>query len=311
MRTHPFSLSAVAHSLPDKTVHVDQWAARCGLAASRAQALQDHGVTQFHDAAGESPANLAVRAVTALLDETATPRSSVDALIHTHTIQTSVLAPPAGTAHYIQRRTGLNRALTFAVAQQQCVSPMAAMRVLLALGARHLAIERAIVVCADVIGSGCDRLRAIHDLALHSDGACAFLLERGTERNVIAGLHLYTDSRFFRGTDDTLQLIPDDRYYWSAFTTMRTAIRQAGIPASDIAHVLPHHVNLPGWARLMAMLAIPETRLFTANFRTIGHAFGADPFINFQTCRDRKVGQSSLLFSSGLAGCFGALVIRH
>ncbi|NTZ04544.1 3-oxoacyl-[acyl-carrier-protein] synthase III C-terminal domain-containing protein, partial [Burkholderia metallica] len=121
----------------------------------------------------------------------------------------------------------------------------------------------------------------------------------------------YTDARFFRGTDDTLQPIPDDRYYWSAFTTMRAAIRQANIAPDDIAHVLPHHVNLPGWARLMGMLTIPEARLFTANFGTVGHAFGADPFINFETCRNQQAGEWSLLFSSGLAGCFGALVIRH
>ncbi|MBN3503098.1 3-oxoacyl-[acyl-carrier-protein] synthase III C-terminal domain-containing protein [Burkholderia cenocepacia] len=311
MRTSPFSLSAVAHSLPAQTVHVNQWIERCGLSNPRARALRDHGVGQFHDAEGESPANLATRAITTLLRETATPRLTVDVLIHTHTIQTSVLAPPASTARYIQRHCGLNRALTFSITQQQCVSPMAAIRVLLALAARHPTIERAIIVCADVIGSGCDRLRAIGDLALHSDGACALLLDRGAEHNVIASLHLYTDARFFRGTDDTLQPIPDDRYYWSAFTTMRAAIRQANIAPADIAHVLPHHVNLPGWARLMGMLAIPEARLFTTNFGTVGHAFGADPFINFETCRNQQAGEWSLLFSSGLAGCFGALVIRH
>ncbi|ARF87050.1 3-oxoacyl-[acyl-carrier-protein] synthase KASIII [Burkholderia cenocepacia] len=59
------------------------------------------------------------------------------------------------------------------------------------------------------------------------------------------------------------------------------------------------------------MLAIPEARLFIANFGAVGHAFGADPFINFETCRNQQAGEWSLLFSSGIAGCFGALVIRH
>ena len=100
------------------------------------------------------------------------------------------------------------------------------------------------------MGSGCDHLRAIQDLALHSDGACAILLERGTGRNCIVGLHLYTDGRYFRGTDDDLQPVSDDRYYWSAFTTMRAALGQAGITGNELVHVLPHHVNLPGWSRL-------------------------------------------------------------
>jgi 3-oxoacyl-[acyl-carrier-protein] synthase-3 len=205
----------------------------------------------------------------------------------------------------------LNRALVFSITQQHCVSPMTAIRVLQLLALRRPKFRRAIVVCADVIGSHCDRLRAIQDLALHSDGACALLLERDGHRNTIAGLHVYTDGRSFRGTDEDLQPVPDDRYYWSAFTTMRAAIRQAGITTREITHVLPHHANLPGWFRLMTMLSIPRERLFTANFAPIGHVFGADPFINFQTCSNREPGGWSLLFSCGLAGCFGAMVVRH
>ncbi|PMS16819.1 3-oxoacyl-ACP synthase [Trinickia dabaoshanensis] len=311
VRPPSLSLSGIAFCLPEKTVDAHRWAARCGLPDARARALLDNGVAQFHDAAGASPVALAVHAVSSLLHETDTAPETVDALVYTHTIQTSVLAPPANTAQEIQLCTGLSRALAFSIMQQHCVSPMAAIRALLALAVRHSSLRRAIVVCADVIGSECDRLRAIQDLALHSDGACALLLERDGERDVIAGLYLYTDGRSFRGTDDDLQPVPDDRYYWSAFSTMRAAIRQAGITSRDITHVLPHHVNLPGWARLMTMLSVRQERLFTANFGRIGHVFGADPFIDFRTCRDRKPGGWSLLFSCGLAGCFGAMVIRH
>jgi 3-oxoacyl-[acyl-carrier-protein] synthase-3 len=304
-------LSGVTFCLPDRTVDAHTWARRCGLSGVRASALLHNGAQQFHDAAGKSPVALAIRAVSALLDTTGIAPSSVDALVYTHTIQTSVLAPPAGTAQQIQFRTGLQRALAFSVTQQNCVSPMAAIRVLSAFATGHTRINRAILVCADVIGSGCDHLRAIHDLALHSDGACALLLERGGSQNLIAGLHLYTDRRLFRGTDDDMQAIPDERYYWSAFTTMRAALQQAGIMASQLARVLPHHVNLPGWSRLMTMLGLPQERLFTSNFRRIGHVFGADPFINFHASQQEHPGTWSLLFSSGLAGCFGAIVIRH
>jgi 3-oxoacyl-[acyl-carrier-protein] synthase-3 len=125
------------------------------------------------------------------------------------------------------------------------------------------------------------------------------------------GLHLYTDRRYLRGTDDNLQPMPDDRYYWSAFTTMRAALGQAGITGNELVHVLPHHVNLAGWSRLVTMLSVPQERLFTANFGCLGHVFGADPFINFHTAPRGQPGSCSLLFSSGLAGCFGAMVIRH
>ncbi|MDT8835894.1 ketoacyl-ACP synthase III family protein [Paraburkholderia fungorum] len=305
------SLSGIASSLPVRTVDADTWARRCGFPEARANALLRNGVQQFHDAASTSPVAFACEAVSALLEDTGTSPASIDALIYTHTIQSSVLAPPAGTAALIQSRMGLERALAFSVMQQNCVSPMAAIRLLRVLTVAGRAIQRAIVVCADVMGSGCDHLRAIQDLALHSDGACALLLERRADRNSIVGLHLYTDARYFRGTDDDLQPVPDDRYYWSAFTTMRAALRQAGITGNELVHVLPHHVNLPGWSRLMTMLSVPQERLFTTNFGRLGHVFGADPFINFHTAPRGQPGSCSLLFSSGLAGCFGAMVIRH
>ncbi|MDR8394883.1 MAG: 3-oxoacyl-[acyl-carrier-protein] synthase III C-terminal domain-containing protein [Paraburkholderia sp.] len=305
------SLSAVAFRLPKQTVDANTWARRCGLPGQRAEALMRNGVHQFHDAAAGSPVSLACDAVSALLAQTGAAPPDIDALVYTHTIQSSVLAPPAGTAAFIQSHMGLRRALAFSVMQQNCVSPMAAVRILQALSVEGQPLRRAIVVCADVIGSGCDHLRAIEDLALHGDGACAFLLERDCDRNRITGLHLYTDHRYFRGTDDELQPVPDDRYYWSAFTTMRAALAQAGITGRDLAAVFPHHVNLPGWSRLMTMLAVPHERLVTSNFGKFGHVFGADPFINFGTSPHRAPGTSSLLFSSGLAGCFGAMVIRH
>ncbi|SAL44608.1 3-oxoacyl-(ACP) synthase III [Caballeronia sordidicola] len=305
------SLSGIALSLPARTVDANTWVRRCGLPEARASALLRNGVQQFHDAAAASPVTLACAAVSALLEDTGTTPASIDALIYTHTIQSSVMAPPAGTAAFIQSRMGLERALAFSVMQQNCVSPMAAIRVLRVLTLAGRPIQRAIVVCADVMGSGCDHLRAIEDLALHSDGACAILLERGTDRNCIVGLHLYTDGRYFRGTDNDLRPVPDDRYYWSAFTTMRAALEQAGVTGNELVHILPHHVNLPGWRRLTAMLSVPRERLYTANIGRLGHVFGADPFINFHSAPRGQPGSCSLLFSSGLAGCFGAMVIRH
>jgi len=194
------SLSAVAFRLPEQTVDADAWVRRCGLPGQQAEALMRNGVHQFHDAAAGSPVSLACDAVSALLAQTGAAPPGIDALVYTHTIQSSVLAPPAGTAAFIQSHMGLRRALAFSVMQQNCVSPMAAVRVLQALSVEGQPLRRAIVVCADVIGSGCDRLRAIEDLALHGDGACAFLLERDCDRNRITGLHLYTDHRYFRGT---------------------------------------------------------------------------------------------------------------
>jgi 3-oxoacyl-[acyl-carrier-protein] synthase-3 len=305
------SLSGIAFSLPQRVVDVHTWAHRCRLSQARADSLRRNGVHQFCDAVATSPALLACDAVAALIEDTGLAPASIDALVYSHTVQSSVLAPPGGTAAFIQSRMGLSHALAFSVMQQNCVSPLSAIRVLGILSLSGHPIQRAIVVCADVMGSGCDHLRAIEDLALHSDGACAILLERGAARNRIVALQLYNDPRYFRGTDDELQPAPDDHYYWSAFTTMRAALQHARITHDQLVRVLPHHVNLPGWQRLMVMLSLSQERLFTTNFARFGHVFGADPFINLHTAPRAPPGSHSLLFSSGLAGCFGAMVIRH
>jgi 3-oxoacyl-[acyl-carrier-protein] synthase-3 len=305
------ALSGVAYCLPDKVVDVYTWASRSGQPSERAIALSNNSARRFHDAAGQSPAELATKAVHALLAAEHAAPDSIDVLVYAHTIQSSVLAPPASTAHQIQSKARLVNALAFSVTQQNCVSPFAAIRIVQALMEHNTSIMRAIIICADLITPGCDHLRAIQDLALHSDGACALLLEREGTRNRIESLYLHTDGRFFRRMSDGLQPVPDDRYYWSAFSTMRAALRQAAVLPDEITCVLPHHVNLPGWRRLMAMLGITQDRLFTDNFARIGHVFGADPFINLQDCKGRPPGERSLLFSSGLVGCFGAMVLRH
>lgn len=157
-RPSSLALAGIAFSLPDRTVDAHRWAERCGQPSIRARALIENGVTQFHDAAGESPVTLAVDAISSLLRDTRIAHETIDALVYTHTIQSSVIAPPASTTQQIQFQLNLNRALAFSVTQQHCVSPMAAIRVLQALAMRRPSIRRAIVVCADVIGSHCDRL---------------------------------------------------------------------------------------------------------------------------------------------------------
>lgn len=305
------TLSALACCLPARVTGVHEWAARCGVPRAHADALLRNGALRFHDAQGTSPVCLAIRAVRSLLEDNRTSPGQVDLLVHACTIQTSADAAPYSSVNRIQRCTGLSGALAFSISQQNCVSPLAAIHVTQALMEQHPAMSRAIVVCADVIGSGCDPLRAVGELALHSDGACALLLERGGACNHIAALRLFTDGRFFHGTDANAQPVPDDRYYWSAFSTMRAALAQAGVPARAVTRVLPHHVDLQGWYRLLGMLGIAPERLFTRNFTRTGHVFGADPFINLHGCGVTTPGEWSLLFSSGLAGCFGAMVIRH
>ncbi|HLO96936.1 MAG TPA: 3-oxoacyl-[acyl-carrier-protein] synthase III C-terminal domain-containing protein [Burkholderiaceae bacterium] len=300
----------VACYLPERVVTVEEWGQRTGQTTRRIDALIANGVRCFHDALSQSPMDMGVKAVRLLLTKAHIAPRSVDLLIYTHTVQGSIAPPPASTAGFIQASCGLQNALSFSIAQQNCVSPMLAIRIARQMMARQPHIRRAIVVSVDLMGTAADGIRGILDLSLHSDGACAFLVERDAPCNRVLGYHFFTDGRFFRGTDENHELVPDEKYHWSCFATMRSALQQAGLRAQDLSRILPNHVNMEGWRLVLSMLRLPPERLYTANFSRLGHVFGCDPFINFLHER-KEAGGHYLLFSSGLAGCFGALVVKH
>ncbi len=296
--------------LPERVVSVEEWGRRTGQPRPRIEAMLANGVRYFHDAMWQSPVDMGVKAVRLLLTKARIPPRSVDLLIYTHTVQSSIAPPPAGTTGLIQAACGLQKALSFSVSQQNCVSPMLAIRVARQMMARHAQLQRAVVVSVDLMGMAADGIRGILDLSLHSDGACAFLVERDSPHNQVQGYHFYTDGRFFRGTDENHELVPDEKYHWSCFATMRSALQQAGLRAEELSRILPNHVNMEGWRLVLSMLRLPQERLYTANFSRLGHVFGCDPFINFLH-ETKQPGGNYLLFSSGLAGCFGALVLKH
>ena len=300
----------IACYLPERVVSVDEWGRRTGQPPQRIEALRANGVRQFHDAVSQSPVDMGVRAIRRLQEKTGLEPSSIDLLIYTHTVQSSIAPPPTSTAGAIQAACGFSQALCFSVAQQNCVSPMLAIRLTRQMMAHQPQLHRAVIVSVDLMGTAADGIRGILDLSLHSDGATAFLVERGALRNRVQGYHFFTDGRFFRGTDENHDLVPDEKYHWSCFSTMRAALHQAGIRADHLHRILPNHVNLDGWRLVLSMLRLPEDRLQTANFGQLGHVFGSDPFINYLN-EPKQAGGHYLLFSSGLAGCFGALVLQH
>lgn len=300
----------VACYLPERVVSVEEWGRRTGQPQQRIDAMRANGVRQFHDAMSQSPVDMGIKAVRQLLTQARLAPASVDLLIYTHTVQSSIAPPPTSTVGFIQAACGLDQALCFSVAQQNCVSPMLAIRLARQMMARHAHLRRAVIVSVDLMGVAADGIRGILDLSIHSDGASAFVVERDAARNQVKGSHFFTDGRFFRGTDENHELVPDEKYHWSCFATMRAALHQAGVRASSLRRILPNHVNLQGWQLVLSMLRLPEDRLQTAHFGPMGHVFGSDPFINFLN-EPKQEGSTYLLFSSGLAGCFGALVVQH
>jgi len=94
---------------------------------------------------------------------------------------------------------------------------------------------------------------------------------------------------------------------------IRAAVAKAGLELADISIVLPHNVNRAGWVRVAKLLELPLGRVFLDNVPVTGHAFCADPFVNYVSAVDVDLlppGRPYLMASVGDGAVFSAMVLR-
>lgn len=299
-------LRGVAYSLPRRQRTIGLWGERRGEPAERIEALIANGVFHYYDADDQPVAEMAAAAIEALVRDTALSPDEIDVLIFTHTLGQSVACPPNSTTSFLQRRFGFARARCFSLAQQNCVSIFAGLKAAHAMMAGNPAVSNVVIVTADHVPAIMDHHRAIGDVAVHSDGACALLLTRGWPERRLLGVANRADAQFYEA--DITEVVPNANYYISTIATMRSALSKAAVRREEVSWLLPNHVRLPAAHKLMDMLRLSSASLYTANFAAKGHVFGADPFINLVDSRPAP-GDIALLCSTGTSGCYGAAVI--
>jgi hypothetical protein len=74
------------------------------------------------------------------------------------------------------------------------------------------------------------------------------------------------------------------------------------VRSTTLQRVLPNHLNLPAWHRLLHSLKLPRERLFEKNFARIGHVTVSDAFINLADCDSLIPGGPCLPFARGVGG---------
>ncbi|MDO5691107.1 MAG: 3-oxoacyl-[acyl-carrier-protein] synthase III C-terminal domain-containing protein [Pseudomonadota bacterium] len=300
-------IAHAAYVLPQHGVTLEQWCDeqyRSGDAA----VLRSNGVDTVYRVRGDAKQiDLGLAAVRKLLHECPRLRADeVDALVVCHTSPCNALPMPYTLTGELRQRLGFTRALTFSIAQQQCVSPIHALRVLRALFAKQTGWQNALIVCVDTILR--EDLRAIGTAGMHSDGASVMWVCRDAPTQLL-GLQTYNDPVAVHG------ILPDGRYesnnnyLWSLVSVIRRVIKDAGLTPSDLHTVLPHNVNLPAWYQAMDALRLPKERLFTRNFSRIGHVFGSDAAVNLADSAALKTPGHHLVFASGIGGCFGGFIL--
>lgn len=301
-------IQAAAYYLPPALGTVSEWCRKQQWTEAQEQALLDSGASQYHYACGQSMVSMACQATEQLLEKAGLQAKNIDALVHFHTSQTNVLPPPEGLVARVRQEVGLDKALSFSISQQNCVSTLHALRVLQQLFAVNAQWQYAIVFGVDVIFD--EALRAIGVSGIQSDAASALLISRDAGAARIIALETYNDAKLVNGIHEDGRYEENNNYLWSAVSIIRRALKSASLKSQDLTSILPHNANYPAWEKIVRTLKVEEHVFFNRNISRIGHAFGSDIAINMVDANMLNKAGHHLIFSSGIGGCFGSMVLQ-
>ncbi|MBY4867691.1 3-oxoacyl-ACP synthase [Burkholderia anthina] len=304
-----FGISHVAYFLPARTDDVRHWGRITGQSDATTRRLEQAGVRCFHDAAGQTAISLAASAVDKLLRTVTFAPDTIDCLIYVHTLQGSIAPPPRSLPQLLCNRFGFRNAIAFSLAQQHCASSLGALRIIRAMLIARPVINRVLLVGADVMPINADR--RIDVVGLLSDGAFAALVERDAKVNRVLALANHASGNGWRGMLGPREPRIAAQYFLAARQLIRRVADEALVPLVNLQRILPSHLDLPAWRRIVESLGLPSTCLFADNFSRIAHVSVSDPFIDLADCADLIPGKSFLLFAQGVGGFSSAALLMH
>jgi 3-oxoacyl-[acyl-carrier-protein] synthase-3 len=239
-------------------------------------------------------------------------RDSVRYLVYAHTIQ--YIAPVGHRVlDRVRAELGLRNATVFALSQQHCASPLYAVR--LAESLVRDAGPGATVLIMTGEKAISPHFRLIPGTTVMGDATAACLYGGGPRGDEVLSVAIRTLGRFYQCNDCSEELLAEyvRTYGDTVIGVMRDALDDAGLGFADVDLVLPHNVNTFSWRKISSGSGIPLDRIYLDNVSTLGHCFGADPFINLAGARKAgktKPGDIVLLVAAGLGATFATIVAR-
>ncbi|SEA60743.1 3-oxoacyl-[acyl-carrier-protein] synthase III C-terminal domain-containing protein [Paraburkholderia sartisoli] len=302
-------ITHIAFHLPPHVDDVRSWGNRTGQDASTVMHLERAGMRYYRTADGQTAIGLATSAIQRLVLASGVAPHALDCLVYVHTLQGSVAPPPMSLPGLLCDRFGFSNAEAFSFAQQHCASALGALRVIRAMFMARPHMKRVLLVGADVMPLESERLMQAEGIL--SDGAFATLIERGATVNRLLAIATHASGQGWRGVlaNDEPRLAA--QYFFTARSLIRQITHQAHYTLDDIQRILPHHLDLPAWQRLLDSLELPRERLFAENFARIGHVTVSDAFINLADCDGLIPGRPFLLFARGVGGFSAAALLSR
>jgi 3-oxoacyl-[acyl-carrier-protein] synthase III len=237
----------------------------------------------------------------------------VEYVVHAPTIQ--LTAPyPQSPVQEVRRRLGLNEALAFTVSQHACASGLLAVDVCGHLLDGHGPDALALVLTGEKTFTRVAQV--IPNSAVMGEATAATLIRAGGDHDRLLAYAVKTLGEYHQGPHLPPALAEKFQGVYTATLAdvIADAVARAGLVIGDVTHVLPHNVNRMSWLRVLRRLGLPKQCLVLDNQPELGHCFSADPFINYQTARERgrlSPGDIFVMTGAGLGATLAAMVFRH
>lgn len=299
----------IAFHLPQRIDDIRNWGKRTRQKTTTVLNLERAGMRYYRSADGQTAIGLAASAIQRLLLTSGIAPPEVDCLVYVHTLQGSIAPPPQSLPGLLCDRFGFANAEALSFAQQHCASALGALRVIRAMFIARPHMKRVLLVGADVMPLDSERLMKAEGIL--GDGAFAAFIERDAAVNRLLAIATHASGLGWGGTlaKDEPRLAAE--YFLAARALITQTIQQAHCTLNDIQRILPHHLDLPAWHRLLDSLQLPRERLFVENFARIGHVTVSDAFISLADCDGLIPGRPFLLFARGVGGfSAAALLVR-
>lgn len=299
----------VACHLPERVDDIRNWGKRTRQKTTTVLNLERAGMHYYRSADGQTAIGLAASAIQRLLLASGIAPREVDCIVYVHTLQGSIAPPPQSLPGLLCDRFGFTNAEAFSFAQQHCASALGALRVIRAMFIARPHMKRVLLVGADVMPLESERLMQAEGIL--SDGAFAAFIERGGPVNRLLAIATHASGHGWQGVPANNEPRLAALYFLATRSLIAQTTQQAHYTLNDIQRILPHHLDLPAWHRLLDSLQLPRERLFAENFARIGHVTVSDAFINLADCEGLVSGRPLMLFARGVGGfSAAALLVR-
>jgi 3-oxoacyl-[acyl-carrier-protein] synthase-3 len=308
------TLKAVACYLPGKRVPVEDVAGQLGLTPMQVRIFRRYlGLAEIRLEAGGTLLDLLSAAASAL-GELRGAEHLVRYVLYARALPV-VVPYPVSPVRDLCRAFGLDHAVAFTLSQQACATGLLAVD----MAGRLLAEDGDPNALALVISGEKAFTRdaqMVPGMSIFGEAAAACLV--GSDGPADRVLSYAVSVR--GGFDGRLDELPEvasrfeKEYPSSLAEAMSTAADQAGVSLGELSLILPHNVNALSWQRLCRKIGFPVSRVLLDNVPVTGHAFCADPFINYVTAADRgllRPGDRYLIAAAGVGATFSAMVVEH